>query len=499
MSLLRLDGVSKQFSGTYALSAVSFALEAHEIHALIGENGAGKSTLVRVLTGAHAPTSGSVWFEDAPVALTPQRALEAGIRVVYQNPAVFPDLTVAENLALARGVPKALSLRQEHADLAFARALLERLQLDLDGKAYVRDLSLAQRQLLEIAKALTGDARLLILDEPTAALSEQDAQRLFQTLRRLRDAGTSILYISHRLEELPALVDRVTVLRDGKLAAQFAKGEYDIPDLIKAMVGREFQGVFPTRQGRAGDSILRVEGLGSEPLGLRAISLEVRAGEVLGIAGLVGAGRSELADVLFGLAPQSAGQLYWCGKKVRLQSGKQARELGMAYVPEDRPRRGVIAPLSVEENIATTNYRELSPAGMVSQLGLRRLADELRRSLSIKAPTSETLVQTLSGGNQQKVVLAKWLAAKPRLILLDEPTQGVDVGAKAEIYKLIGQMADDGLAVILISSEMQELLGLADRIAVMAAGTITGTLERAEATPEAIMQLALPAAVRGAA
>jgi len=489
---LRLQDVSKSFGGVRALRGVSFDLLPGEVHALVGENGAGKSTLVRILTGAVKADSGTIEIEGRRIEhADPVLMRGLGVAPIYQQPALLPDLTVAENIAmgLERGGPwRRVDWRARRER---ARLLLGRVGAVIEPDAPARGLRMAEQQLVEIARALGAEARILLMDEPTAALTDREAARLFELIRDLRSHGVGVVYISHRLEEVGALADRVSVLRDGELVATREMAGIDRGELIRLMVGREIQAIFPKRAVPQGDVVLSVEGVGGRASGIRGVSFEVRAGEILGFAGLVGAGRTELARVLFGLTPADEGMVRLRGTPVRISAPGEAVRLGVAYLPEDRRRHGVIGEMSIAANTTLAALRALTRAGFLDFAAERELATSYLKRFAIKAPSIDAAVATLSGGNQQKVALARWLAPRPSVLVLDEPTQGVDVGAKAEIHALIVELAAQGLAILLISSELPEILGMSDRVAVMRAGAIAGTLDRAAATPEKIMTLAL--------
>jgi rhamnose transport system ATP-binding protein len=499
--LLRLTDIRKSFAGVQALKGVSFELRAGEVHALVGENGAGKSTLIKVITGAHQPDEGTVEVDGQAVADNdPLRARALGIAAIYQQPALFPNLTVAENIALGLEPSGGWRVVRWRERRDRARRLLGLLETRIDPDTEVHRLSMPEQQLVEIARALGADARILILDEPTASLGEREADDLFRVLRDLKSRGVGMIYISHRLEELPRVADRVTALRDGTLVGTRDIHEVDRAALIRMMVGRELSAVFPKQAVPIGDVVLEVEGLGCRASGVHDVSLDVRAGEILGLAGLVGAGRTELARVLFGLTPADAGTIRLRGKPASIDSPEQAIARGIAYVPEDRRHHGVIPELSVAANTSLATLRAVSSGGLIDFAKERRAAAEYVKRLGIKTPDVEAPVGNLSGGNQQKVALARWLASDPSVLILDEPTQGVDVGAKAEIHRLMVELAGRGLAIVMISSELPEVLGMSDRIAVMHGGTVVGRLDRAGATQEAILELALGhPSVRGVA
>jgi rhamnose transport system ATP-binding protein len=488
--------VSKAFGGVRALRGVSFDLDAGEIHALVGENGAGKSTLVRVLTGAVRADSGTIGIDGRVVEHPDPVVMRAlGVAPIYQQPALLPDLTVAENLAF--GLERGGAWRRVDWKRRRERAaeLLARVGADIAVDTLARSLRMAEQQLVEIARALGANARILLMDEPTAALTDREAVRLFGLMRELRAQGVGLVYISHRLEEVAAVADRVSVLRDGELVATRPMADVDRNELIRLMVGREIQAIFPKRAVPIGDVALAAVGVSCRAAGVHGVSLQVRKGEILGVAGLVGAGRTELARVLFGLTPADGGSLRLAGRTVHITDPGEAVRLGLAYLPEDRRRHGVIAEMSIAANTTLAALRAISRGGFLDFAREREIATSYLQRFAIKAPTVDAAVATLSGGNQQKVALARWLVTTPSVLILDEPTQGVDVGAKAEIHGLIVDLAAQGLAILLISSELPEILGMSDRVAVMRAGTIVGTLDRAQATPESIMTLALGHAV----
>jgi rhamnose transport system ATP-binding protein len=500
-SLLRLTDIRKSFAGVQALKGVSFQLRAGEVHALVGENGAGKSTLIKVVTGAHRPDEGTIEVDDQPVTDNdPLRARSLGIAAIYQQPALFPDLTVAENIALGLEPPGRLRLVRWRERRERARKLLHLLEAKINPEAEVRRLSMPEQQLVEIARALGADARILIMDEPTASLGDREAEDLFRVIRDLKTRGVGIIYISHRLEELPRVADRVTALRDGALVGTRDIHDVDRAALIRMMVGRELSAVFPKQAVPIGEIVLKVERLGCRASGVHDVDFDVRSGEILGLAGLVGAGRTELARVLFGLTPAIAGTIRLRGRAVSIPHPARAVALGIAYVPEDRRHHGIIPEMSVAANASLATLHAIASGGLIDFARERRVASDHVQRLGIKTPSVEAPVGNLSGGNQQKVALARWLASSPSVLILDEPTQGVDVAAKAEIHKLMVELAGRGMAIVMISSELPEILGMSDRICVMHGGTIVGRLDRAGATQEAILELALgKPGVRGVA
>ena len=491
-TLLKLSGIAKSFAGVRALKGVSFDLRAGEVHALVGENGAGKSTLIKVVTGAHAPDDGTMEVRGELIeANDPVRSRALAIAAIYQQPALFPDLTVAENIAIGLETGGPWRRVRWGERRARARRLLEKIGARIDPGTDVRRLTMPEQQLVEIARSLGADARILIMDEPTASLGDRETENLFRVIRELKAQGVGIIYISHRLEELPQVADRVTALRDGALVGTRPMGEVNRADLIRMMVGRELSAVFPKAEVDIGDVVLEVTGLGCRAGGVRDVSLNVRAGEILGLAGLVGAGRTELARTLFGLTPADSGAIFLRGERVTIGTPAEAIARGIAYVPEDRRRHGVILEMPVAANETLATLRRVSSFGFIDFAKERAVAADLVRRLGVKTASIDTPAGNLSGGNQQKVALARWLAASPAVLILDEPTQGVDVGAKAEIHRLMGELAGRGLAIVMISSELPEVIGMSDRVAVMHGGTVVGTMDRASATQEAILELAL--------
>ncbi len=489
--MLSASHVSKSFAGIRALADASLDVRVGEIHALVGENGAGKSTLVRILTGALAPDAGDVTFAGSRVtSFSPLDARRLGIVAIHQHPSLFPDLSVAENLAIGGERKGPFSRIDWDARRTRATALLASVGARIDVDRDAASLSLPEQQLVEIARALGVKAKLLILDEPTASLTPQEVDRLFALLSGLRAAGTAIVYITHRLDELPRLADRVTVLRDGTTVGTEDMEGVTEARLIQLMVGREVATVFPKRTVPIGNPVLEVTRLSASSVGVRDVSFQVRRGEIVGIAGLVGAGRTELARVLFGLEPASGGTVMLNGTRSVPRSPEEAISQGIAYLPEDRRRHGVVLDLSIAANLTLAALDRFSRGGVLDRAAERRVADDLIASLGIKTPGADVPVRQLSGGNQQKVALGRWLVRPPALLILDEPTQGVDVGAKAEIHRLMGELAAQGLAILMISSELAEVVGMSDRVLVMRGGTLAASFTREEATPERVMAAA---------
>ena len=475
--ILELRQIQKSFGGAWALRGVDFDLYPGEVHALLGENGAGKSTLIKIITGAHPPDAGTVKIGGNVVTgLTPATTQKLGISCIYQQPALFPDLTVAENIALRLETGAKLRRIAWPARRARARDLLFRLGAAISPETEIRHLSMPEQQLVEIACAIGAGARIVIMDEPTAALTQKEQQRLFNVVRDLRKSGVGVIYISHRLEEIFALADRVTVLRDGQSVGTQPVAAINQATLIKMMVGREVTQNYPERTTPLGAVVLRLENLGCARAGVQDVSFSLHAGEIFGLAGLVGAGRTELARILFGLTPADSGEIRLHEKSVAVSSPQAAVARGIAYVPEDRRRHGVVLEMALEENISMASHRRLFPRRWLQTAAEDRLARGFIRDLAIKCAGASALGGSLSGGNQQKVALARWLATKPIVLILDEPTQGVDVGAKGEIHKIVRQLAHEGIAVLLISSDLPEVLGMSDRIGVMRAGRLTAIL-----------------------
>jgi ABC-type sugar transport system ATPase subunit len=497
--ILRVTALTKNYAGVRALRNGSLDLRAGEVNALIGENGAGKSTLTKIITGAIMADSGELHlFGNLVAANDPNTARSLGISAIYQQPALFPDLTVAENIALAleqgqRGIRVDWKQRRENA-----RRLLAVIGSDLDPDRVANTLSMAEQQIVEIAKAIGADAKILLMDEPTALLSDREVNNLFALIRKLRSQGVAMVYISHRLDEILSIADRITVLRDGETVAVRHATEVTKPELIQLMVGRSIESVFPKREVPIGAVALQVSGLHHAEAGLRDITFEVRSGEILGFAGLVGSGRTELARTLFGLTPTDSEVMVF-GNAMKIHSPADAIAAGIAYLPEDRRQHGVVLEMPIAQNISMADLSQVSRNGLIQSDTEEALANRYRESLRVKAPHVHVTAGSLSGGNQQKVALARWLATRPKIMILDEPTQGVDVGSKAEIHELIMELAEQGMAVILISSELPEVMGMSDRIAVFHQGTIAGVLERDACTQERLMALAFGHAAEGVA
>jgi rhamnose transport system ATP-binding protein len=490
--VLELEGISKRFDATQALDDVSLTLYPGEIHALVGENGAGKSTLIKVMTGIHSPDFGRIVVQGDEVAFRSSAdAQRQGLAAIYQEPATFPDLNVAENIFIShrdRGVFVRWGQMYREAE-----AILAQLDVHLDVKGLARELAVAEQQAVEIAKAISMDVRVLIMDEPTAALSAHEVAQLFKQVRHLAKSGVAVLFISHRLDEVFEIADRITVLRDGRLISSRSKTEASPEGAVRDMVGRELSEFFSRSDHEPGDVVLSVENLGKGGT-FSDVSFDLRKGEVLGLAGLVGAGRTDTALALFGVAPADSGVIKLSGRVVSIRSPQQAMHLGIAYLSEDRRRLGLSLPQSITANITLATLRNyVSRLRLLDSAAERSVAEDFRKKLRIRTSGVNTPVEQLSGGNQQKTMLAKWLSAEPTVLILDEPTRGIDVGAKAEVHQIIDELVRSGIAIILISSDLPEVIAMSDRVLVMREGREVGLYERSEATEERIVAAAVGA------
>ena len=488
--VLEMKGVSKRFDMTQALEDVSLTLYPGEIHALVGENGAGKSTLIKIVTGIHRPDRGQILLDGRPIQIhNSQEAQSHGIAAIYQEPMVFPDLNVAENIFIShrdRGPFVRWSKLYEEAE-----TILAQLDVKLDVRMPARGLTLAAQQAVEIAKAISLQVRVLIMDEPTASLSAHEVRQLFRVANTLRQQGVAILFISHRMEEVFDIADRVTVLRDGKLISSRPIEAVTSENTIRDMVGREIDDYFAKNETERGELLMSVRGLSKENV-FTNISFDIHRGEVLGFAGLVGSRRTDVGLALFGIEPADSGEIRFADQRLDINSPEQALRLGISYMTEDRRLLGLTMPMSLTANISLPTLRSyLTRLGLVKQSDETRTAENYRQKLSIRTPSVGHDVGKLSGGNQQKVMLSKWLNAQPKLFILDEPTRGIDVGAKAEVHHIINELAAEGLGVILISSDLPEVLAMSDRILVMREGRQMGLFEREEATQETIMTAAM--------
>ena len=493
--LVQVRGLSKSYGGVRALSDVTMDIAAGEVHALCGENGAGKSTLIKALTGVVKSDSGQILVNDAPMLQGDVQASEAaGIAVMHQESTAFPDLNAIDNVFVGREVASCGGLLLDRAEMRRRTvATLERLGEEIDVDVPVGDLPVAQRQMVAMARALSLECRLLIMDEPTASLSARETEALLSIIRQLRASGISVLYVSHRLEEVFEIADRVTVLRDGERVDTKPIDQLDSDGLIRLMVGREAHELVGRHghAGEIGDVVLEVKDLAS-PGAFADVSFTVRAGEIVGLAGLVGAGRSEVARAIFGIDPYESGSVAVKGTLLPCGSVQAAMARGLAMVPEDRQHEGLVLAMTVGENITMTVLKELTTRGLINRGKETRLVEQQVRDLHIRAAGPRVPAATLSGGNQQKLVIGKWLARRPKVLVLDEPTRGVDVAAKAQVHRLIRELARQGLATVLISSELPEILSISDRIVVMREGRIAGELDGTTATQEEVLALALP-------
>lgn len=489
--VLQAKGLSKAFPGVQALKDVSLDVAPGQVHALMGENGAGKSTLMKILTAVHAPDAGQICFEGRAVQLrSPHQALRMGISMIHQELMPFPDMTVAENISMGRE-PARFGWLNKTIMHREASGLLKRLGVDLPSSRKMRDLGVAEMQTVEIAKALARNARVLIMDEPTSAISEREVESLFAVIRDLKQRGVAIIYVSHKMGEIFRIADMVTVLRDGAKIATHPIGELDENTLIRLMVGRELRAAAPGAARGYGDTVLEVRGL-SRPGKFRDAGFTVRRGEILGIAGLMGAGRTELVSAIYGLAPAAAGEIRVNGRKVRIASPADAIAAGIGMAGEDRKLEGLVPGMTVKHNLTLASLPQYCRGGIIDHRAENRVADQQIARFGIRTPGRNQAAGRLSGGNQQKIVVAKVLLADPSVLILDEPTRGIDVGAKAEIYGIVRTLAAQGKAVIVVSSELEEILALSDRILVMREGAISAELDAACATQEEIMKYAMP-------
>jgi rhamnose transport system ATP-binding protein len=487
---LILESATKSFGAVVALADGSITLYPGEAHALVGENGAGKSTLVKILGGVYRPDAGRLLIDDAPVEFAgPSDAQTAGVSIIYQEPSLFPDLTVAENIFMGRQ-PLGAARRIDRRDMdRRARDIFASLGVHLDPARLARGLSVADQQIVEIGKALSFNAKVVVMDEPTAALTTTEVLRLFDVIKTLRAQDVAVLFISHRLEEVYACCQRVTIMRDGRFVRTAPVEEITIDDIIRSMVGRDLDTLFPKTEVTPGEVVLEVDGLNRAGV-FSDISFTVRAGEIVALAGLVGAGRSEVARAVFGIDRRDAGTVRLAGRALPNGDARAAMAAGVALVPEDRRQQGLVMDLGIDQNVALASLSRLRRLGLIFRSSERGLASTWAGRLQLKYGRLRNAVGTLSGGNQQKVVLGKWLARSPRLLIIDEPTRGIDVGTKAEVHRILDGLVADGMAVLMISSELPEVLGMADRVVVLREGRITATLDRAEADEHSIMRAA---------
>ncbi len=491
LPVLQMQQIRKTFPGVVALDGVDFELCKGEVHVLLGENGAGKSTLIKILSGAHQKDGGRILLNGREVAIrNPRHALELGIGSIYQELTLVPHLSAAENIFLGREPVRAKGIIDDRRLTGDAQALLTDLGVEIPARSLVRDLGVAQQQMVEVAKALSLEAAILIMDEPTSALTEQEIRILFGVIRRLQAKGVSVIYISHRLEELFEIGDRVTILRDGRSVGSRAVADVSRSELVRLMVNRELTEQFPKQRARKGAEVLRVESLGRQGI-LKDISFSLHAGEILGIAGLLGSGRTELARAVFGADPVDSGRIYVKGSPRQIRSPRQAIRMGIGLLTEDRKTQGLILGLSVKDNICLPSLDFFAKLGIIDRRKEDSAVKPVVSELRIKTPSLQQKTVYLSGGNQQKVVMSKWLLSKADILFFDEPTRGIDIGSKVEIYQWMNRLTAEGAAIVMISSELPEILGMSDRILVMHRGQITNELSREEATQELILHYAL--------
>lgn len=491
--LIQMEGITKEFPGVLALNNCRFELLHGEVHALMGENGAGKSTMMKILTGVYQKDEGTIRYKGQPVELTnPKAAQDAGISMIHQELNLAPDLTVAQNIFIGREPRRKLRLfLDEHALNRQVKELFDRMGLDMDPSIKVSELTVAKQQMVEIAKALSYNADVLVMDEPTAALSEIEIEDLFRIICQLRASGVGIVYISHRMDEIKQITDRITVMRDGQYIDTVSTDEVTTQDIISKMVGRQiYETSKPERSAGERETVLEVKGLNQGRI-LKDINFTLKKGEILGIAGLVGAGRTELARAIFGADRIQSGEIHVHGRKVTIKGPHDAVRQGIGYLSEDRKRFGCVVDLDVKSNVAIASYGSfLRPGGWMNTARIREQAEEIVSRLKVKTPHVDQEVKFLSGGNQQKVVIGKWLTRDCDILIFDEPTRGIDVGAKSEIYRLLNDLTAQGKSIIMISSELPEILRMSHRVLVMCEGRITGELDQTEATQESIMHLA---------
>ena len=488
--ILELKGITKMFPGVKALDNVQFQLKPGEVHALMGENGAGKSTFIKVITGVHKAEEGEMFLEGKKVSFKgPRDAQAAGIAAVYQHPTSYPDLTVAENIFMGHEIIKSGMIQWREMNKKAAE-LLEQLDAEFKPTAEMGALSVAHQQMVEIAKALSMNAKIIILDEPTAALTKNESEKLYKIVDKLKEEGVSIIFISHRFEDMYRLADRVTVFRDSQYIGTYDVDGITNADLIKAMVGREISDLFPKPEVELGAEVLRVENMSRTGF-YKDISFSVRAGEIIGLTGLVGAGRTEVVESICGITKADSGKVFLEGKQVHIKKPSDAMKQGIVLLPENRQKEGLILSWGLGDNVMLPTMKKYAKAGFNDNKKERELAKQLLEEVDTKAVTIFDPASSLSGGNQQKVVVAKALGQEMKVVIMDEPTKGVDVGAKAEIYQIMGDLAKQGYGIVLISSEMPEILGMSDRIIVMCNGRVTGELSRNEATQEGILELAM--------
>jgi inositol transport system ATP-binding protein len=488
--LLRMTGISKEFPGVKALDDVHLDVEAGTVHALMGENGAGKSTLMKVLAGIYHADAGSIFFGGAQVSVPDSAAaLKLGISMIHQELSPVPAMMVAENIFLGREPLNRFGLVDKRLMIARAKALFDKWQIDINPRATMSSLVVAQMQMVEIAKAISYDSRLIIMDEPTSAISEREVAHLHRMIRSLRESGVAVIYITHKMDEVFKIADFVTVFRDGRHVATLPAAELDRQKLIALMVGRELTHLFPKEEVEIGDVVMSVRGLTRRGV-IEDISFDLRKGEILGLAGLMGAGRTEVLEAIFGVTKVDSGTITIKGRQVNIKSPADAIRAGMGLLTEDRKKTGIMGALSVRDNMAIANLDRFSPGGILRKRQINEACEAQRTALALKTPSLAQLIRNLSGGNQQKVLVSRWLLTLPDVLMIDEPTRGIDVGAKSEIHRLMSGLAKEGKAILMVSSEMPEILGMSDRVLVLSGGRITAEFSRADVTQEKVLEAA---------
>jgi ribose transport system ATP-binding protein len=487
---ITMQNIYKAFGTNQVLTGVDFELKGGEVHALMGENGAGKSTMMNVLTGLHSRDKGTITIDGKETYFNnPKEAEKYGVTFIHQELNIWPEMTVLENMFIGKELRNSFGLLKTAEMKALAKQQFDRLEVSIPLDRVAGSCSVGEQQMIEIAKALLTDAKVIIMDEPTAALTEKEIRKLFEVIASLKKEGVSMVYISHRMEEIFTICDRITVMRDGKTVDTKPIPETNFDEVVKKMVGRELTDRFPKREATPGETVLQVKGLTNKK-SFHDISFSVRAGEIVGVSGLMGAGRTEIMRGIFGLDSIDRGEVLLNGKKVSIKSPSQAVKLGIGFITEDRKDEGLVLDFSIKENIALPILSSFAPKGVINEKSEADFVHMLIKRLTVKTESAETRVGDLSGGNQQKVVIAKWIGISPKVLILDEPTRGVDVGAKREIYQLMNELTDRGVAIIMVSSELPEILGMSDRVLVVHEGKITGELKKEEATQEKIMTLA---------
>ncbi len=489
-TILMMENISKSFPSVKALDNVHLSVKKGTVHALMGENGAGKSTLMKMLIGLYTPDSGSITFKNQPVTIPDTAtALKMGISMIHQELSPIPYMTIAENIFLGREPINKLGLVDRKAMLSASRNLLKQLNIQLNPASLMKDISIANTQMVEIAKAISYNSSLIIMDEPTSAITEREVEHLFAMIRTLKEKGVSIIFITHRIDEVFEIADEITVFRDGHYIATVPTKETNKNSLISMMVGRELTNIFPKEKAEIGEVILSVKNLNRKGK-VKDVSFDLRRGEILGLAGLMGAGRTEIIESIFGIAKIESGEIFIKGQKVHITRPEDAIRHGMALLTEDRRSSGIMAVLSVKDNMVIANLKQFVKNGFLQKRAIVDTCNKEKTRLDIKTPSMDQLIKLLSGGNQQKVLVSRWLLTSPDILILDEPTRGIDVGAKAEIHRLMSRLAQEGKAILMISSELPEILGMSDRVIVMHEGRLTGEFTREEASQESILRAA---------